>query len=142
MTLASFCILASSCLLGLLGLVHLLYTFHGNRFDPRDAALTAALKTVSPRISRETTMARAAKGFHASHSLGVLLFALVYGYLALCAGSVLHQSWFLQALGMGVLLTYLVLAKCYWFKIPLVGIAVATALYAAGVALGLAAMGG
>jgi hypothetical protein len=27
-------------------------------------------------------MARAAKGFHASHSLGAILFSLVWGYLA------------------------------------------------------------
>ena len=134
---ATFCLFASASVIGLLGLVHLLYTFHGDKFDPRDAALTAALQTVSPRISRQTTMARAAKGFHASHSLGALLFALVYGYLALYQSALLQQSAFLRLLGLAVLLAYLALAQRYWFKIPLMGIGLATALYAGGLVGGV-----
>ncbi|MES2947310.1 MAG: hypothetical protein V4858_02105 [Pseudomonadota bacterium] len=137
MSPAPLLIFASACVLGLLGGLHLLCTFRGNQFDPRDAALTAALASVSPIISRETTMARAAKGFHASHSLGALLFALVYGYLALVQPDFLRQSWFLLLLGMATLLSYLALAKLYWFSVPLRGIALANALYAAGLALSL-----
>ena len=83
-------------------------------------------------------MARAAKGFHASHSLGAMLFALVWGYLALVHWTVLVQSPFLLALGMGVLLAYPALARCHWFSVPPRGIALANVLYAAG--LGLAAV--
>lgn len=128
-------ITASACVLGLLGGLHLFFTFYGNRFDPRDAAITAALRVVSPIISRQTTMARAAKGFHASHSLGALLFALVWGYLALYQWAVLRQSPFLLGLGMAVLLAYLALAKRYWFSVPLRGIALANVLYLAGLGL-------
>ena len=88
-------IAASAAVVGLLGCVHLLFTFSGNKFDPRDTAVTEALKVVSPVISRQTTMARAAKGFHASHSLGAMVFALVWGYMALVQWAVLRQSWFL-----------------------------------------------
>ena len=80
-------------------------------------------------------MARAATGFHASHSLGAMLFALVWGYLALGQWVMLAHSPFLLALGMGVLLAYLALAHRYWFCVPQRGIALAAALYAAGLVL-------
>jgi hypothetical protein len=132
-------IVASAAVVGLLGCVHLLFTFWGNRFDPRDAALAEALRVVSPLISRQTTMARAAKGFHASHSLGAMLFALVWGYLAWVQWPMLLQSPFLLVLGMAVLLAYLALAQRYWFNVPLRGLALANLLYATGTGLGLLA---
>lgn len=135
MLLAPIFIAASAAVLGLLGCAHLLFTFSGNKLDPRDAAVTEALKVVSPIISRQTTMARAAKGFHASHSLGALLFGLVWAYLALAQWTVLRQSLFLLVLGMAVLLAYLALAQRYWFSLPLRGIALANVLYAAGLGL-------
>ena len=139
MLLAPALILASATVLGVLGSLHLLFTFYGNQFDPRDAIVTEALRVVSPVISRQTTMARAAKGFHASHSLGAMLFALVWGYLALHQWPMLMQSTFLLALGMGVLLAYLALAQRYWFSVPQRGIALANVLYASGLGLGLLA---
>ena len=57
-------------------------------------------------------------GFNASHSLGAVLFALVYGYLALADPAFLFGSWFLIAVGFGVLLSYSVLAKIYRFSAP------------------------
>jgi hypothetical protein len=41
------------------------------------------MSATAPVISRETTMWKAWIGFNASHSLGAILFGLVYGYLAL-----------------------------------------------------------
>nr|WP_295778089.1 hypothetical protein [Rhodoferax sp.] len=139
MLLAPVFITASAAVVGLLGSVHLLFTFSGNKFDPRDPVVTEALKVVSPIISRQTTMARAAKGFHASHSLGAMLFGLVWAYLALVQWVVLRQSLFLLVLGMAVLLAYLALAQRYWFSVPLRGIALANVLYAAGLVLDLLA---
>lgn len=66
-----------------------------------------------------------------------MLFALVWGYLALVQWTVLRESWFLLLLGMVVLLAYLALAQLYWFSMPLRSIALASVLYAAGAALGL-----
>lgn len=140
MLISPILIVASAAAVGLLGCVHLLFTFSGNRFDPRDAALTEALQVVSPVISRQTTMARAAKGFHASHSLGAVVFGLVWGYLALVQWPLLQQSPFLLALGMAVLLAYLALAQRFWFSVPLRGIAMANVLYAVGAGLGLLAV--
>ena len=139
MLLAPVFITASAAVVGLLGCVHVLFTFSGDKFDPRDAAVAEALKVVSPVISRQTTMARAAKGFHASHSLGAMLFGVVWAYLAMAQWAVLQQSVFLLMLGMAVLLSYLALAQRYWFSVPLRGIALATVLYAAGLGLSLLA---
>ena len=138
MSIASLLITLSATIVGLLGCIHLLYTFGSKKFDPRDAALTEALNHVSPIISRETSMALAAKGFHASHSFGAMLFAQVYGYLALWHADFLLQSSFLLMLGWVLLFGYLVLAKCYWFSLPFRGIGLACALYSAGLLVALA----
>jgi len=128
-------IAASAAVLGALGCIHLLYTYHGNQLDPRDTAVREAMEQANPVITRETTVWRATKGFNASHSLGIIAFALVYGYLALRRPDVLGGSPFLLTLGMAVLLAYLGLARRYFFSIPFRGVALACALYASGWAL-------
>jgi len=128
---ASLLIAASAAIILLLGLVHLLYTFRGTKLHPRDAALQARLKEVSPVITRETTMWKAWIGFNASHSYGAILFGLVYGYLALAHASFLFQSTFLLLLGLLLLAGYVFLGKVYWFSVPFRGIVLSTALYVA-----------
>jgi hypothetical protein len=135
MTSSSILIASSAAVLGVLGCIHLLYTYHGNKLDPRDPAVRAAMERANPVITRQTTVWRATKGFNASHSLGIIAFALVYGYLALWRSDVLGGSLFLLALGMAVLLAYLALARRYFFSIPFRGVALACALYASGWAL-------
>lgn len=132
-TAATWLIATSALIIGLLGLLHLLFTFRGNNLLPRDRALLARMQAVSPVISRETSMWKAWVGFNASHSYGALLFAAVYGYLALVQGAFLEQSAFLLMLGQLFLLGYLFLARRYWFSVPRTAILLATILY--GVAL-------
>ena len=134
MTIPASLFIASAAVTGLLGSIHLLYTFHGNMLHPRDKATQLAMERSHPVITRHTTVWLATKGFNASHGLGVVLFALVFGYLAGWHSGLLQQSAFLQALGMVVLLAYVLLAWRYWFQIPLLGIALASALFAAGLA--------
>src|SRR5580700_12010980 len=93
-------IAASAAVILLLGLTHLLYTFRGPLLHPRDPELTAKMMTVSPVITPETTMWRAWIGFNATHSFGLILFGLVYGYLALAHRDFLFQSDFLLAVGL------------------------------------------
>ena len=116
----------------LLGVIHLVFTFLVPKLAPRDPALEARMKEVSPVITRETTMWKAWLGFNASHSASAILFGLVYGYLALAHPAVLFRSAFLGMLGGLFLLVYLVLARTYWFSTPLRWLVVASALYAAG----------
>jgi hypothetical protein len=91
------------------------------------------MQQVAPRLTRQSTMWRAWIGFNASHSLGAMLFGLVYGYLALWHGPFLFASAFLLATGAMLLASYLALARQYWFSIPFRGIGLASALYLAGI---------
>ncbi len=131
--LASLLAAASAAIVLLFGSMHLLFTFNGPKLHPRDPAVTAAMNATSPVITRETTVWRATLGFNATHSIGLMLFGLIYGYLALAQPMLLWQSAFLLTLGLVTLVAYLVLAKLYFFSIPFRGIAVATLLYAAGI---------
>lgn len=132
MNTASLLIAASASIVGVLGTIHMLYTFRGNKLDPRDPAVRAAMERTHPVITRQTTVWRATKGFNASHSLGLIAFAGVFIHLALWRSNVLAASPFLLIFGMGVLLAYLVLARQYFFSIPFSGIAFACALFATG----------
>lgn len=130
-SLPGLLVAASGAIMFALGAMHLVLTYSGAKLHPRDAAVIDAMKAGSMRISRQTTVWRAATGFHGSHSLGATLFGLVYAYLALEDSGFLFGSVFLLALGMLTLCGYLLLAKLYWFKVPLRGILLATTLYAA-----------
>lgn len=135
MQLAQILFAASAAGFGALGALHLLFTFHGVRLHPRDPALRQAMERVHPVITRQTTMWRANKGFNATHSLGIVSFGLVYGYLALWRFEVLGGSGFLLGLGAVVLAAYGVLARRYFFSVPFRGVALALLLYAGGWAL-------
>jgi len=128
--IAPWLVMASAAIILLLGLVHLLYTFHGAQLHPRDATLEARMKEVSPVLTRETTMWKAWIGFNASHGFGAIFFGAVYGYLALVHASLLFQSPFLLLSGLALLAGYVFLGKRYWFSVPFRGIVVAAALYA------------
>lgn len=117
-----------------LGTLHLAYTFVGPKLRPRDPALEARMDEVSPGITRETTMWRAWIGFNASHSMGAMLFGLVYGFLALRHGDLVFRSPFLLGVGVAMLGGYVVLGRRYWFSVPFRGICLALVAYVASVA--------
>lgn len=131
-------IAASAAVILLLGLVHLLYTFRGPKLHSRDPELTARMMTVSPVITRETTMWRAWIGFNATHSFGLILFGTLFGYLAVRHSAFLFHSWFLLALGLALLLSYAVVAKLYFFTTPFRGVVLATALFLLGIVFNVA----
>ena len=127
--------LASAGVILALGVMHLWFTFHGNKLTPRDAALQARMREISPVLTRQTTMWKAWVGFNASHSMGAILFGLIYGYLVLMQPEMLFQSAFLLALGFVMLAGYVVVGKCYWFSIPFKGICLSSAFYLAAVVM-------
>ena len=135
MSLASVLIICATAITGLLGSIHLLYTFHGTKLHPRDPALRQAMMKGTMVLTRDTTVWRAGLGFNASHSLGLILFALIYIHLAGWQAGLLAQSTFLQVLGLGALIAWVALARTCWFKIPFRGIALACILYSAGLAV-------
>ncbi|MDO9452716.1 MAG: hypothetical protein Q7J29_07625 [Stagnimonas sp.] len=121
----------------LLGIVHLVYTFSGSMLQPRDPALQTKMRQVSPVISTETTMWKSWIGFNASHSMGALLFGLIYGFLALAHAPLLFHSPFLLVVGLAMLGGFVVLARLYWFSIPFACISVALACYLGSIAVSL-----
>ncbi|GJM13461.1 MAG: hypothetical protein DHS20C12_18640 [Pseudohongiella sp.] len=122
-------LITGATILGVLGSMHLLYTFASKKFDARDEAVTEAMKNASPVITRETTMWNAWIGFNASHSLGAILITAFYVPLALSHMQLIRESLWFSILPVLIGLSYLVLAKNYWFKIPFIGIAISTACF-------------
>jgi divalent metal cation (Fe/Co/Zn/Cd) transporter len=131
--LSSVLVGLSAGLILILGAAHLLYTFVGRRLVPRDSELQASMNNVSPNISDQTTMWRAWIGFNASHSMGAILFGLIYGYLAVFEVDLLFGSVFLLSVGIAMLGGYVVLARRYWFAAPLAGISVSLICFVSGV---------
>ncbi len=80
-------------------------------------------------------MWRAWVGFNVSHSMGAILFGLVFGFLALAHGPLLFQSPFLLIVGLAMLGGFVVLGKVYWFSAPFRGISMSLACYVASIAL-------
>src|SRR5260221_8614205 len=74
--LAGILLATSATIAVFLGLAHIYLTFFTRAFPARDAALEEKLKSVSPRISDQTTMWRSALGFHASRAPGALFSGL------------------------------------------------------------------
>jgi len=132
---AEILMILSAVILLTLGIVHLVYTFHGSKLKPRDPALQISMSQISPGITKQTTMWRAWVGFNASHSMGAILFGLVFGFLASAHTQLLFQSPFLLAVGLAMLSGYLVLGKVFWFSAPFTGIAISLACYVASIAL-------
>jgi hypothetical protein len=131
---AAWPVAGAALIVGVLGTLHLVYTFSGSRLHPRDESLITHMQAVSPRLTRQTTIWRAGLGFHASHSLGAMLFAAVFASLALAPGAPLFAMPVVAIAGAAYLLAMLVLAHRFWFRIPLLGLAAANVLYLGGLA--------
>jgi hypothetical protein len=93
------------------------------------------MSQISPVISKETTMWRAWVGFNVSHSMGLILFGLVFGFLALAHSQLLFRSPFLLIVGLAMLGGFVVLCRVYFFSSPLTGISIALACYVASIVL-------
>ena len=127
----------SAAIFGILGLVHLLITFIGNRMHPKNPELIELMKDGALVIDPSTNAWRGWIGFNASHSLGMILFGCIYGFLSLVLPKVFFGSYFLIGVGALTLLGFLVLAKKYWFNIPFFGVGISLILYISGIVLGI-----
>ncbi len=127
----------SAAVILLLGSIHLLYTFRGDKLHPREAATKKAMQDDAPVLTRETSVWGAWIGFNASHSLGAILYGLIYGYLVLRHPGLLFTSAYLMAIGFLMLVSLFLLARRYWFSVPFRGITLSLLSYAAGIGLAL-----
>ena len=123
-----------------LGVVHLVYTFRGPLLTPRDPALQISMSQIAPVITKEPTMWRCWVGFNVSHSMALILFGLVFGFLALAHGQLLFHSPFLLVVGLAMLGGFVALCKIYFFSAPLTGISISLACYVASIALSRASI--
>ena len=122
-------LILGASIFGVLGTIHLLYTYFTNKFDAADSSVTEAMKGTSPILTKETTVWKAWVGFNASHSLGAMLFAGIYIPLTVSYFEIIQQSVWFSLLPVIVGLSYLVLAKKYWFKTPFIGLLIATVCF-------------
>ena len=118
-----------------LGVLHLVYTFWGPMLTPRVPALQISMSQISPVITNQTTMWRCWVGFNASHSMGLILFGLVFGFLAAAHSQLLFHSLFLLVVGLAMLGGLVVLSRIYFFSAPFADISVSLACYIASIAL-------
>ena len=125
----------SASIIFTLGVIHFVYTFWGPKLTPRDPTLQISMSQISPVITKETTIWRCWVGFNASHSLGLMLFGLVFGFLALAHGQLLFHSPFLLVVGLAMLGGLVVLSRLYFFSAPLIGISISLACYITSIVL-------
>ena len=123
-------LIVGAAIFGVLGALHLYYTFFTNMFMTCDRKVAEAMKATSPLLTNRTTMWNAWIGFNGSHSLGAIFIAMFYILLATTHMEVIREtkSFILLAVLIGV--SYLALAIKYWFRIPLIGILIATICFA------------
>ncbi len=130
-----FLVLGGS-IFALLGAVHAIYSLMDvrspRRLAPADLKVAETMKLTGVRLSRgRTNMWDAWLGFNVSHGLGAVFFGVVCiaagGYLE--ALSLPKPVLLVPAL---VGLMYFALAIRFWFRVPAIGIGVATAFFFAG----------
>ena len=92
------------------------------------------MNQISPYYERNNNVAGWV-GFNATHSMGLILFGLVFGFLVLAPDQLLFRSPFLLVVGLAMLVGFVVLSKFYFFSAPLKGVSVSLACYVASIAL-------
>ena len=132
---AKILMLLSASILLTLGTMHLTLTFWGTGLNPTDPTLQTSMRTTSPILTTETTIWRCWTGFNATHSIALILFGLIYGYLALAHSQLLFRSPFLLLVGLATLASLVLLCKLYFFRSPLIWVSTAMLFYLASIIL-------
>jgi hypothetical protein len=124
--------LIAAGIFALLGLVHFVYALrdfggHPRYFRPTDLSVLAAMQSSRTAIAPDgPDYWRGVLGFHLSHSIGVLLLALLIAITTTYA-----IAWLKPVLVL-VGMTYAAISRHCWFAIPTAGIVIATSLMALG----------
>jgi hypothetical protein len=122
-----------------IGALHIIFTFFTRKLDPQDPALQARMSQVPLALIKRTDMWSCWIGFNVSHGIALMLFGLVYGFLAAAHGEILFNSPFLLTVGLIVVASVFALGTAYWFRRPpYIFIGVPLACYAASMIMSLA----
>jgi hypothetical protein len=118
-----------------LGLAHAAATpqtpAHARGLSPRDPAIRDAMAKDSLLLTRRTSLWLAWVGFNLSHSLGAVLFGAVVVLIGRSRASFEAQAGVFLPLSVLVSAIYLVLGLRYWFRTPIIGIALASVCFLA-----------
>lgn len=123
---------ASALIFGVLGGLHLIYTLRDwtgepRYFRPSDTALLSAMRETRTAIAPDgRDYWSGILGFHVSHSIGVVLFALL-----IWISSDVDLPWLAPVLIL-VGATYVYIAWRCWFSIPMYGALMGTVLMIIG----------
>ncbi len=124
--------LAAAAIIGVLGMLHLIYTLRDivsrpRYFVPRDPALLDAMRGTHAALAPNGhDFWSVLLGIHLTHSIGLLLFALLIVLTVVTPLPALKPL----MIGVGLVLTFI--AWQFFFHIPLIGVALATALMIVG----------
>ncbi|WP_052668215.1 LIC_13387 family protein [Nitriliruptor alkaliphilus] len=135
---AQILLAASAGIVLFAGTLHLHGTFFGADLRPEDPGLRDRMEASSPNVTSQATMWDVWIGFNALLSLGLMLFGLLYGYLAIGRFPVLQGSVFLILVGVGFLLSSVVVWHRYTYHLPVLVFSVALILYVVGAGVALA----
>jgi hypothetical protein len=112
----------------ILGIGHAMLLQFTTKFEPKDAALLVMLQTSKTGMSNTGNIWRGIKGFHLSHSLGMVIYGAFYTTLAIENIIYLKSSTVLNIGLFVVPVIYIYLAQSYWFYLPRNCFVVATCL--------------
>jgi len=119
-------LIIGAAIFGVLGALHFYYTFFTDMFMTRDRNVAEAMKDTTPLLTKRINVWDAWIGFNGSHSLGAIIIAAFYILLATTHMEVIRETKSFSLLAVVIGVSYLILAIKYWFRIPLIGILIAT----------------
>jgi len=99
--------------------------------SPRDPVLREAMTKDTVLLTRRTTLWLAWVGFNLSHSLGAVLFGAVVLLVGRSQASFQAQAGVFLPFAIVVSGLYLLLGLRYWFRTPIVGIALSGVCFVA-----------
>ena len=102
----------------ILGLGHAALTLSTTKLEPQDQELLESLKHGRTNMSKTGNIWNGIRGFHLSHSLGLIIYGLFYITLALENSDYLKSSLVFNIGLLGVSIIYILLSHRFWFSLP------------------------
>ncbi len=119
----------------ILGLTHALLLLSDFRWPralvPTDNRVRDAMRAAPLRLAPQTTIWRSWLGFNLSHSLGLVVFGLLLGGLAIGDFGAVAGNAFVRFTSVTVSALYTLLAVRFWFWAPATAAAIGTACFLA-----------
>ncbi len=136
---ANWIIVTGAVLFFVLGALHFLMTVadmkEPKKFAPAKPGLLEELHNTRMAFRKDLkSFWRTYIGFHFSHSIGIMFYALVVIYCALARPDILAD----MTARIGIVVfgaAYVLLSRSFWFIIPFIGSLLGTALIAVGMAM-------